>query len=106
MLFFSAASEQFNITVSLFSGLSGKTLFPSTTLTIFEHFRVISFELDVSPLFITVLFFGRFSETLEHFNIILFEPMLPDIGISALFPFFTVFEHFSCMPLIPPNLSV
>ena len=103
---FSAVSEQFNITASLFSGLSGNTLFPSTTLTIFEHFKVISFELAVTPLFIAVSFFGRFSDTLEHFNIISFEPPPSDNGISALFTFFTVFEHFSCIPLMLPVLSV
>ena len=69
---FSVLSEQLNITAVSFSELSEKTLFPSIiTLTIFEHFNVISVVFTV-PLFIVASFFRRFSDVPEHFKTMLF----------------------------------
>ena len=98
-------SEQLNIMATLFSGLSEKTSFSSITLTMFEHFNIISFDFTV-PLFIPISFFIRFSDTSEHFNTISFELLLSDNGTSVLVTFFTILEHFICIPLILPILSV
>ena len=81
------------------------------TLTIFEHFNVISLEFTVPLLFIAVSFFARFSDvlssdTLEHFNTMLLVPPVSNNGVSVLFTFFTVFVHLSCTPLILPILPI